>query len=170
MRHAFSTGTGSDSPSRAVEVLLVCSAGGHLLQLYLLRAAWQDIPHAWVSLEREDALSLLSTEETVFYGYGPTTRSALNLTRNLRVALTLLWKLRPHVIITTGAGIAVPFAWIGRLTGARIVYVESLTRIDKPSLTCRLIRPIADRVYVQWPELAANLPESRYAGTVLGRP
>ena len=60
-----------------VDVLLVCSAGGHLLQLYLLRDAWRGMSHAWVSLEREDARSLLS-DETVFYAYGPTTRSLLN--------------------------------------------------------------------------------------------
>ena len=46
-----------------------------------------------------------------------------------------------------------PFAWIGRLFGARVVYVESVTRIDSPSLSCRLIRPVASRTYVQWPEL-----------------
>ena len=46
------------------------------------------------------------------------------------------------MIVTTGAGVAVPFAWIGRLFGARVVYVESLTRIDKPSLSYRLIRPV----------------------------
>jgi UDP-N-acetylglucosamine:LPS N-acetylglucosamine transferase len=160
----------SNRPRDAVDLLLVCSAGGHLLQLYLLRASWQDISCAWVSLEREDARSLLAAEETVFYGYGPTTRSALNLVRNLALALRLIWSLRPRVIVTTGAGIAVPFAWIGRLAGARVVYVESLTRIDKPSLTCRLIQPVADRLYVQWPELTRELPDARYRGTVFGEP
>ena len=150
-----------------VGVLLVCSAGGHLLQLCLLADAWRGMPHAWVTLDREDARSLLPGE-TVYYGYWPTTRHALNLLRNLRLAMTIVWRLRPAVIVTTGAGVAVPFAWIGKLVGAKVVYVESLTRIAKPSLSCRLIRPIADRVYVQWPELAASLPGSRYVGNVVG--
>jgi len=136
------------------------------MQLYLLRDAWRDLSHAWVSLEREDARSLL-TEEVVFYGYGPTTRSLVNLLKNVHIAWWLVWKLRPIVIVTTGAGVAVPFAWIGRLAGAKVVYVESLSRITKPSLSCRLIRPVADRIYVQWPELAASLPGSTYVGTVL---
>lgn len=156
---------GSAGRRNGVDVLLVCSAGGHLLQLYLLREAWQGLSHSWVSLEREDARSLLAGEQ-VYYGYGPTTRSAVNLVRNLLIAWRLVWRLRPRVIVTTGAGIAVPFAWIGRMSGAKIVYVESLSRVAKPSLTCRLIAPIAERIYVQWPELAQSLPRSRYVGTV----
>ena len=64
--------------------------------------------------------------------------------------------MRPKVVLTTGAGVAVPFAWVARLRGAKVVYVESLARIEGPSLTCRLIAPIATRRYVQWPELAGD--------------
>jgi UDP-N-acetylglucosamine:LPS N-acetylglucosamine transferase len=149
-----------------VDVLLVCSAGGHLLQMYLLRDAWRDVSHSWVSLNREDARSLLAGE-VVHYGYGPTTRNILNLLRNLRLALSIVRRTRPSVIVTTGAGLAVPFAWIGRLTGAKVVYVESLTRINRPSLSCRLIRPVASRIYVQWPELVNTVSGSTYVGTVL---
>jgi beta-1,4-N-acetylglucosaminyltransferase len=46
------------------------------------------------------------------------------------------------------------------------VYVESLSRIEGPSLTYRLIAPIAARLYVQWPELAEKLPRSRFSGNV----
>ena len=49
---------------------------------------------------------------------------------------------------------------------SRVAYVESFTRIDGPSLSCRLIRPVADRVYVQWPELAERLAGSRYLGSI----
>ena len=69
-------------------------------------------------------------------------------------------------MLTTGAGVAVPFAWVARLRGAKVVYVESLARIEGPSLTYRLIAPIAERRYVQWPELARLLPGSRFAGNV----
>jgi UDP-N-acetylglucosamine:LPS N-acetylglucosamine transferase len=149
-----------------LDVLLVCSAGGHLLQLHLLRPAWSELRHAWVTLEREDALSLLEGE-TVHYAFWPTTRHIPNLLRNTRLAWRLLRELRPRVIVTTGAGVAVPFAWLGRLLGARVIYIESLTRIERPSMTCRMIQPVADRVYVQWPELAPAVRKSRYSGKVV---
>jgi oligosaccharide biosynthesis protein Alg14 len=158
----------SRTSSNRIDVLLVSSAGGHLCQLVLLSDAWCSMSRAWVTLAREDAPALLSGE-AVFYAHGPTTRNIANLLRNLRLAWTLIRRFRPRVIVTTGAGVAVPFAWLGRLFRARVVYVESLTRVDEPSLSCRLIRPVASRIYVQWPELMRALPRARYAGNVLGR-
>ena len=128
--------------SGGIEVLLVCSPGGHALQLSLLREAWVGRSHAWVTLERDDTIALLEGEPT-YYAFGPTTRNIPNLLRNLILARRLLRLLRPRLIVTTGAGLAVPFAWIGRLHGSTVVYVESLTRIETPSLSCRLIAPTA---------------------------
>jgi beta-1,4-N-acetylglucosaminyltransferase len=145
-------------------VLLVCSTGGHLLQLVALRDAWQDYERAWVTFDKSDARSLLA-EEVVLHAHGPTNRNVPNLVRNLALAWRVIARLRPRVILTTGAGVAVPFAWVGRLRGARIVYVESITRFADPSLSFRLIAPIAGRLYVQWPELAQRLPRARYAGS-----
>ena len=155
------------SDRRRLDVLLVCSAGGHLLQLHTLREAWQGLSSSWVTLDREDSRSLLRAERVVF-AHGPTTRNLPNLIRNLWLASRILSTLRPRTIVTTGAGVAVPFAWLGRLFGARIVYIESFTRIDSPSLSCRMIRPVASAVFVQWPELAPKIHGSRYAGSVCG--
>ncbi|MCC6222820.1 MAG: UDP-N-acetylglucosamine--LPS N-acetylglucosamine transferase [Thermoleophilia bacterium] len=152
------------------ELLLVCSTGGHLLQLVALREVWGDRSRSWVTFDKSDARSLLAGER-VRFAHGPTNRSIPNLLRNLWLAWRLLRVVRPAVVLTTGAGVAVPFAWIGRLRGARIVYVESFARIGGPSLTLRLIRPLADRIYVQWPELAAPVCRgSRYAGSVFVDP
>lgn len=148
------------------ELLLACSAGGHLLQLLALREAWGRYSRAWVTDDTSDARSLLAGER-VFFAHTPTSRNVKNLIRNLLLAWRVIGRCRPAVILTTGAATAVPFAWIGRVRGARVVYVESLTRIDSPSFSCRLTRPVADRVYVQWPELVSAVPGARYAGTVL---
>jgi UDP-N-acetylglucosamine:LPS N-acetylglucosamine transferase len=146
-------------------VLLVCSSGGHLLQLVALQDAWRDYARVWVSFDKSDVRSLLRDEHVVF-AYGPTNRSIKNLLRNLWLAWHVVRDVRPRVVLTTGAGVAVPFAWIARLRRARVVYVESLTRIDRPSLSCRMIAPAADRLYVQWPELAQRMNKSRYSGNV----
>ena len=147
------------------DLLLVCSSGGHLLQLYALEPAWRSFTRTWVTFDKSDARSLLADERVVF-AHGPTNRSIKNLLRNLLVAWRVVRQVRPEIVLSTGAGIAVPFAWVARLFGSRVVYVESLARIDGPSLTYRLIAPIATRRYVQWPELAAVLPGARFAGNV----
>ncbi len=152
-------------------MLLVCSTGGHLLQLLALRGAWNDFSRLWVTFDKSDARSLLAGERVVF-ARGPTNRNfgllaVRNLLRNTVAAVRLLRLVRPKVVLTTGAGVAVPYAWIGRLLGARVVYVESLTRIDRPSLSCRLIAPVATRIYAQWPELTEAVPRARYVGSVV---
>jgi UDP-N-acetylglucosamine:LPS N-acetylglucosamine transferase len=118
-----------------------------------------------VTFEKSDARSLLAVER-VHYAHGPTNRSVKNLVRNLAVAWRVVRAERPRIVLTTGAGVAVPFAWVARLHGARVVYVESLARIESPSLSYRLIAPVAERRYVQWPELARALPGTRYVGNV----
>ena len=148
-----------------MHVLLVCSTGGHLLQLSALRAAWDDLSRAWVTFDKADARSLLVSERVV-YAYGPTNRSLKNFVRNGFLAWRVLRRMRPKVIVTTGAGVAVPFAWLGRLLGAKVAYIESLSRIDAPSLSCRMIAPVAHRIYAQWPDLAIGMPRARYVGSI----
>jgi len=144
----------------------VSSTGGHLLQLVALREAWAGLEHVWVTFDAADSRALLAGEQVV-HAHSPTNRNVPNLLRNIGLALRVVPRVRPTVVLTTGAGVAVPFAWIGRLFGARVVYIESLTRIDRPSLTYRLIRPVVSRTYVQWPEL--RLRDALYRGTVFDR-
>jgi UDP-N-acetylglucosamine:LPS N-acetylglucosamine transferase len=148
-----------------VDLLLACSSGGHVLQLVALRDCWDGFSRAWVTFDKSDTRSLLR-EERVFFAHGPTNRSITNLLRNLVLAWRIVGELRPKALLTTGAGVAVPFAWVAKLRGATVVYVESLTRIDAPSLSYRLIAPIADRIYVQWPELAQSERRARFVGNV----
>lgn len=155
-------------PVRPADVLLVCSPGGHLLQLHALAPVWRDHSRVWVTLAKSDSRSLLR-DETVVFAHGPAVRSVSNLLRNLLLAWRVVREVRPKLVLTTGAAVAVPFAWVGRLHGSRVVYVESLARTVKPSLSCRLTAPVANRVYVQWPELQAAMPKARYVGSVFGR-
>jgi beta-1,4-N-acetylglucosaminyltransferase len=144
-------------------LLIVCSTGGHLLQMLELRAAWQDFERVWVTFDKSDARSLLRGERVV-HAHGPTNRNIPNALRNLRLAHRVLRDERPAAMLTTGAGVAVPFAWMGRMRGVPTIYVESFTRMHELSLSARMIAPVATRVYAQWPELASS--RVRFAGNL----
>lgn len=147
-------------------LLIVCSSGGHLLEMMELRDAWAHFERVWVTFDKSDARSLLRYER-VIHAYGPTNRNVPNLLRNLRLAAQVLRAEWPAAILTTGAGVAVPFAWVGRALGIPTVYVESMTRIDGLSLSGRMIQPIASRLYTQWPELAGSAGRRvRFAGNL----
>jgi beta-1,4-N-acetylglucosaminyltransferase len=153
----------SAEPER--RALLVCSPGGHLLQMMHLQGAWEGLQRTWITLEAPDSDYLLRDERRVL-GRGPTNRSARALLANMLLAWRIVRSERPDVILSTGAALAVPFFLVGKIFGARLVYVESLTRTDSLSLSGRLVRPLADAFFVQWPE-AAKGRRTRYAGRLL---
>jgi UDP-N-acetylglucosamine:LPS N-acetylglucosamine transferase len=148
------------------DVLLVCSSGGHLVQMLALREAWGDFSRVWVTADTSDARSLMAGERMVA-AHGPAHRSVRKLLLNLVLAWQLITVVRPKIVLSTGAAIAVPFVWVARLRGIEVIHIESLTRIHKPSLSGRLIAPAATRIYVQWPELGKAMSRSRYVGSVV---
>lgn len=156
---------GSDGSARDGDVLLVASSGGHLLQLLQLADLWPRERRHWVSFRTSDAMSLLEGERVTWAHY-PTNRNVPNLLRNLALALPLLRRGDVAAIVTTGAGVAVPFAFAGRLLGVNVVYVESMARISCPSLTGRLVYPLADTFIVQWPSLQRFFKRALCFGTV----
>jgi UDP-N-acetylglucosamine:LPS N-acetylglucosamine transferase len=152
----------AERPPRA---MLVCSPGGHLLQLLRLQPAWEGFETTWVTLPAADSDYLLR-EERVILGQGPTNRNLRALLSNLRLAWSVVRSERPDVILSTGAALAVPFFLAGKLFGARLIFVESLTRTTSLSLSGRLVRPLTDAFFVQWPDLA-RAKRARFAGRLL---
>lgn len=149
-----------------MRLLLVSSAGGHLAQLVALRPWWEEHERQWVTFDTLDAHSVLEGEN-VRFGYSPTTRNIPNLLRNTRLARDILADYRPHLIISTGAGMAVPFFYLAHRYGASSVFLEVVDRIDTPTLTGRLVYPVADDFLVQWPEQAEMYPDARVIGRVI---
>jgi UDP-N-acetylglucosamine:LPS N-acetylglucosamine transferase len=147
-------------------VLLVCSSGGHLAQLHRLDGWWRGQDRAWVTFRSADAERLLA-DEAVYWAYSPTTRNVVNLVRNLWLAWRLLRRMRPEVVVSNGAGVAVPFFALARLLGVRTVFVEVYDRIDSTTMTGRMCRPLSDLFLVQWPEQQALYPRSTLLGRLL---
>jgi len=134
-----------------MKICFVVSSGGHLSQVYNLKAWWERYDHFWVTFKKNDAVSVLKNEKT-YYAFHPTNRNIINLVRNAFLAIKVLYKERPDLIFSTGAGIAIPFFYIGKLFGARLIYLEVYDRIDSPTLTGKIVYPITDKFLVQWNE------------------
>jgi nitroreductase len=132
-------------------LLLVCSDGGHLAQLHHLEPWWGRHDRTWVTFRKPHATSLLEGERVV-WAHHPTTRNAKNALRNLVLAWRVLRRDRPDVVVSDGAGVAVPFFVMARLLGIPTVFVEVYDRIDSRTLTGRLCRPQSSLFVVQWPE------------------
>lgn len=48
--------------------------------------------------------------------------------------------------------------------GVKVIYIESLARVETMSVSGRLMYCIADRVLVQWPELLQRYPRAEFYG------
>lgn len=144
---------------------LVGSSGGHLMHLYLLKQIWGEQERFWVTFKKEDAESLLRQERAYWCHY-PTNRNIKNLIRNTWVAWKVLKKEKPDLLISSGAAVAVPFFYIAKLMGTKLVYIEVYDRIDKPTVTGRLVYPITDRFIVQWEEQKKVYPRAINLGSI----
>lgn len=148
-----------------MKVCLVGSSGGHLTHLYMLKDFWKDKDRFWVTFDKEDARSILENEKVIPCCY-PTNRNIKNLIKNTFLAIRVLLKEKPDLIISSGAAVAVPFFYIGKILGAKLIYIEVFDRIDKPTVTGKLVYPIADKFIVQWEEQKKVYPKAINLGSI----
>jgi UDP-N-acetylglucosamine transferase subunit ALG13 len=143
---------------------MIGSLGAHLELLE--RVADSLIPRfdiTWITSPGAKADSLVERGQTVRL-VPRLDRRSLNARNAIEIAKLALRE-RPRLVITSGAGLAVPFCITARANGAKIVYVELTARVVTASATGRALRPFCDAFLVQWPELS-----DIYAGAEVCRP
>ena len=148
-----------------MKICFVGSSGGHLTHLYMLKRFWPDKERFWATFDKEDARSLLKGEK-LYPVYYPSNRSIKALIINTFRAVKILRKERPDLIISSGAAPAIPFFWIGKLMGAKTIYIEVFDRIDKPTISGRLCYPVADKFIVQWEEMKKVYKKAIVLGSI----
>jgi UDP-N-acetylglucosamine:LPS N-acetylglucosamine transferase len=153
----------AETPRR---VLLVGSSGGHLAQLLALRPWWERRERSWVTFDTTDAQSQLRDED-VAWAFHPTTRNVPNTLRNTALAFSVLRRVKPDLVVSTGAGVALPFFLLARLRGIPTVYVEVYDRVSSRTLTGRLCKPLSTKFLVQWESQRQLYPGSELIGALL---
>ena len=73
---------------------------------------------------------------------------------------------KPDLIISCGAAPAVPFFYLGKLMGAKLIYIEVFDRIDKPTMTGKMVYPLVDKFIVQWEEQKKVYPKAINLGSI----
>lgn len=148
-----------------MKIALVGSSGGHLAQLFLLKDFWEEEERFWVTFNKPDAVSTLQGEK-VYPCHFPTNRNVKNTIKNTFLAFKILTRERPDLIISTGAAVAVPFFWLGKILGAKTIYIEVYDRVNTSTLTGKLVYPVTDKFIVQWEEMKKVYPKSIYLGGI----
>lgn len=125
----------------AARCLFVASTGGHLEELKRLRPALvpADAEVHWVTFESVSSRSSLASEPHVHFVPDVPPRGLFPLLRALWPALRVLLRVRPRLVYSTGAAIALAVLPFAILVRARATYIESATRTDGPSVTGRML-------------------------------
>jgi beta-1,4-N-acetylglucosaminyltransferase len=146
-----------------MKICLVCSHGGHLTEMLELSEAFQGHDVFFVTYKSGRTKKLNRA-----YRFPNLTKDRLSLFSFVPRVLKILLKERPKAVVSTGAEIAVPVFYLAKLLGIKTIFVESCCRVERPSMTGRLVYPVTDKFFVQWPSLLAYYGQrARYAGSLL---
>lgn len=146
---------------KKVRISLVSGTGGHLTELLQLKELYKDYDHYFVTPDNEFSRQMLKDEDV--QNVALTLRRPLHYIINLFQSLRILLKRKPDVVITTGSGDALATCLLARLMGKKLVFVETIARVDGPSNFGKIVHPISDLTIVQWKSLL-----DKYQGSVFG--
>lgn len=156
----------------AKKVCFCSSSGGHFEQLLMLKPL----------MEKYD--SSILTEKTKYRNQASDNQNdfshvfllpQVNRTEFLWF-IKLLWtsakslyvylKLRPQVVVCTGALSMIPFSLIAKIGGAKLIYIESFAKVSSPTITGKVLYRFTDRFYVQWESMLKYYPKAIYLGAL----
>ena len=160
------------SSKRPIHLLLVASSGGHLKQMYELKDFWSRYEHTWVTFKNGNGPSLLKDEKNVVWVPFPTNWPNIpNNIKNSYIALSIVLSGKYSHIISTGAGVGVPYMWLGWLLSpflkTKTIFIDSLTRTKGMSFSMRLVYYFTHIRLTQWPDNTRKFPRLLYKGKVL---
>lgn len=151
------------------KVMFICSVGGHLTQMLQLKKIYEDYDYVLVTEKTDVTKDLKEKYNTEFLVYGSRKylfKYLFIFLYNILKSIYLFIKYRPKTIITTGTHTAVPMCYIGKLFRRKIIYIESFAKRTSPTLTGRLVYPIATTFIVQWKSMLKVYPKAKYWGGI----
>ncbi len=164
-------------------VIFACNQGGHFSQMMALSPLFNKYESVLVTdnvrANKEMAPLKRIKEIEIIEGETKTRKvqdknatgsrwSYLGAYFKMFFACNKIWKkYRPKVIVSTGSNIAIPLFIIGKFHGSKVIFIETRAKVYARSMTGILARPMADQIFVQWPEMLSLYPKAIYCGTLV---
>ena len=155
--------------TRPPRIMAVASAGGHWVQLMRLRPAWEGMDVTYVTTDPGLRQTLVGADAPApdFRVITEGNRwHKRKLIKQLFELAFIMARLRPDAVITTGAAPGYFALRLGRMFGARTVWIDSMANAEELSLSGQQAHRHADLWLTQWEHLAK--PEGpQFLGSVL---
>lgn len=152
-----------DNGLQKVKICIVSSVGGHLTEVRALKEIYSLYDHFYVL---NDGIKLPKDMEGKTHFIQHSERD-WKFIINIWEAWKILGRERPNLILSTGAGPIVPFSLIGNILKIPTIFIESFTRVRRPSLTGRIMYWLASRFFYQWKSLELFFPKGVYCGPLI---
>ena len=81
-------------------------------------------------------------------------------------AFRILSKEQPDVVVCTGVLAMIPLCMEAKLSGRKLIYIESFAKVTSATLTGKLLYHYADRFYVQWTQMKEIYPDAICLGGI----
>ncbi len=149
-----------------MKICLVASAGGHISQLLKLAQSWNEYETFCVTTTEvvRDELGKFGR----IYVVGECNRQHPGrVVKVLLRCIGIVFKERPDVVISTGAAAGCMLCLLGKLLGAKVIWIDSITNVERISLSGRMVRHVADLFLVQWPELVNRYKKVEFVGSLI---
>ena len=146
-----------------MKLCIVCSHGGHLAEARIIADGMKAAGHE-VFYVTDSALPVGGGDKV--YEVRPFVKRPLGIFVTAWQEFKILLREKPGALISTGAEVALPAFWMGKLLfRLPTVYVECSAQVVTPSMAGRLLYSVSDRFFVQWePLLKAYGRKAEYRG------
>lgn len=153
------------------KVLFISSTGGHLNELMQLEPIFNKYEYFIITEKDKSTIDLKNKyAKKISYLFYGTRKKIFSypfiFIANCFKSLFLYFKLRPKYIVTTGTHTAVPICYIGKLFGAKIIFIESFANKNTKTLSGKIIYPISNLFIVQWEEMLKLYPKAVLGGSI----
>jgi UDP-N-acetylglucosamine:LPS N-acetylglucosamine transferase len=155
-----------NNKQKQLRICLAASAGGHISQLLKLASCWDGYKTFCVTTTEVVRDNLGKLGEVYVVGECNRQHPIRVIAVFLR-CIRIIFKEKPNVVISTGAAAGCMLCFLSKIIGAKVVWVDSITNVERISLSGRMVRYIADLFLVQWPELANRHKNVEFVGTVV---
>ena len=150
--------------SNKKKVLAVSSAGGHWTQLLLLSDAFKHCDVRYVSTNIN--ISAIETHKDLITVIDADLSSKAKLIPLAAQMIVILLRHRPDIVISTGAAPGFFAIIIGKLLGAKTIWVDSMANYSVMSVSGKHASRFCDLCLTQWPNLADG-DHIHYSGSLL---
>ena len=151
-----------------IKVCLASSSGGHFMQLKQLFDITEKY-NSFIVTEKNIMSLQLKSKYKIKYLVQQERKNIDFIFKFFINILKSIWIVtieRPDIIISTGAGATYPMCRLVKISGGKVVFIESFAKIKSPTVTGKRVYKFADEFYVQWPEMLKYYPKAKYRGGI----